>query len=370
LDDAPATVGAAFRRILLASPLASALAAHAAGCGSVPDETVRAAEQIAAPLQVHGLHAEPSTDVVAPLGWQVPSEACPHAYRIHTSYTPAQMHEEDSVSWLALGRAPDVDRPGRVVAAVPEGVPVPLGVVAPLQLYYRGLRAERRGSSRDVFASAQQYGPSAPTAACFPRTWDPMEDALALGWPQLADHPVLVGERWTGGRVEGKCNRSPCVDPHTGGGGEEQHHRACVSMSWSERLAGIYEIADERLALVESHWDDGHEGLGISTDRITLVSVDHGRPVWSRTVVDHRFPQPAADRTFAPVVRTWVMESVDACPGSLTALGWQPDADVQTELAGLIEQLGNSDELRKRDSKSKRERDPADPDPFASGPPQ
>ncbi|MBC8073839.1 MAG: hypothetical protein IAG13_36310 [Deltaproteobacteria bacterium] len=366
MDDAPADVGGPFRRIVLVLVLASL----ASGCGDAPDETRQALQQILAPLEAYGVHPEASDDVLAQLAWQAPATDCPQAYRIHTSYVPVQMHEEDSVSSLAIGRAPPVERLGRAQLEVPEHAPIPAGVVAPLQLYYRGLRAERRGSSRDVFASAQQYGPSAPTAACFPRTWDPMEDALALGWPHLPEHPVLVGERWTGGRVEGKCNRSPCVDPLTGGGGPDQHHRACVSMSWSERLAGVYEIAGERFALVESHWDDGHPGQGISTDRLTLISIEHGRPTWSRTVIDHRFPQPAADRSLQPVVRTWVMESMDACPGGLATLGWQLPEDGLAEVADVIEQLRNSDELRKRESKSKRERDPADADPFASGPPQ
>jgi hypothetical protein len=336
----------------------------AVACGP-PDETWAGLKRILGPLEAYGLHPSPADDALAQLAWQAPTESCPHVYRLHTSFEPPQMHEEDSVSTLALGPLPP-DARGAI--AVPEGVPIPIGVVAPLRLYYHGLRAEKRGATRDVFASAQEYGPRSPIAACFARTWDPMEDSLALGWPQLPDHAVVVGEQWIGARVQGKCARSPCVDPKTGGGGEDNHHRACVSMSWQERLAGVYEIAGERFALVESHWDDGHEGEGISTDRVTLVSIDHGRPTWSRTIIDHRFPTLAADRTFQPVVRTWVLEAADECPGSLAAIGWRRSDEDTAAVVDAVENLRNSDELRKRESKSKREREDAEIEPFAAPP--
>jgi hypothetical protein len=347
------------------------IASLAGGCGEAPDETWANLAQIRGALEPYGLRPEAATDAFAPLAWQAPAAACPQVYRIHASYVPEQMHEQDSVSTLAIGRAQQREQAGKPTVEVPERQPIPAGMIAPLELYYHGLRAEKRGSTRDVFASAQLYGPAAPTAACFPRTWDPMEDALALGWPRLAEHAVLVGERWVGGRVGGKCNRSSCVDPLTGGGGPDQHDRACVSMSWAEQLVGVYELAGERFALVASHWDDGHGEQGIHTDRLALISIEHGRPTWSRTQVNHPFPQPAADRTFQPVVRTWEMRSVDACPGSLAALGWERPADELPEIEDAIEQLRNSDELRKRESKSKREREQADIDPFApAGPPQ
>ncbi len=380
------------------------------GCGGTPDASWAGLTQILAPLEAYGLRPSPTPDVLAQLAWQAPDEACEQVYRLRISYAPAQLNETDSVSTLAIGRVPPTVRTQKADVDVPEHAPIPAEVVAPLRLFYRGLRAEKRGSTRDIYATAQQYGPSAPIAACFPRTWDPMEDALALGWPQLPDHAVMVGERWIGGRVAGKCSRAPCVDPNTGGGGEQQHHRACVSMSWQERLAGVYELGGERYALVESHWDDGH-GLvamhalvllavhflgggaaqsyaslddallalhdsgvlnqGISTDRTTLVSLDHGRPLWSRTTVNHRYPQPTTERTFAPVVRTWVLESADACRGSLASLGWQRPEGELAEVTDAIEQLRNTDELRKRESKSKREADPQPAaDPFAAaGPP-
>ncbi|HWB76863.1 MAG TPA: hypothetical protein VG755_17975, partial [Nannocystaceae bacterium] len=83
--------------------------------------------------------------------------------------------------------------------------------------------------------------------------------------------------------------------------------------------------------------------------------------------VNHRFPQLAADRSFQPVVRTWVLEAADECPGSLAAIGWQRSEEDASAVADAIEQLRNSDELRKRESKSKREE--SQPDPFAASPP-
>ena len=110
-----------------------------------------------------------------------------------------------------------------------------------------------------------------------------------------------------------------------------------------ERLAGVYEIAGQRVALVESHWDDGHEGQGIETDRMTLVSLDHGRPLWSRTRVNHRFPQPTADRSFAPVVRTWELQAQDGCAGALPQLGVAIDADARAAIDDALAQLADAE---------------------------
>jgi hypothetical protein len=173
-----------------------------------------------------------------------------------------------------------------------------------------------------------------------------MEDALALGWPRLTGRLTAIGERWSGLPVEGKCARSTCVDPQTGGGGAEQHERTCVSPPWREELAGIYELHGELHAWIVSRWSDGHgAGQGISTTRHTLISVEHGRPVWSQTVVDHRFSQPVAGG-FAPVVRTWTLEAIDACPGSLHGLGWERPPELADEEARLRDRLAHADELR------------------------
>ncbi|MFO0635726.1 MAG: hypothetical protein U0168_23035 [Nannocystaceae bacterium] len=322
-------------RLRLASALAC-VAVAASACSETPMSTFRALPQLREAFAPLGLEVEAMPDGVAALQWQAPSATCPWVMQLDVAYTPAQAYEQDSRSMLAIAR--DDDR-----LALVDGAPIPAGVAAKLSLFYQGLRAEKRGQLREAWASGEFFGPAAPTAGCMPRTWDPMEDALALAWPRLPGRVVAVDESWEGLRVDGKCNRSPCVDPTTGGGGPDNHHRACVGMAWRERLAGVFEIADGRFALVESHWDDGHAGQGIQTERQTLISLEHGRPVWSRTVVDHRFPQPAADHSFAPVVRTWTMHTLDGCGGSLTTLGLTLDASQTEQRAQVLDRLAHPD---------------------------
>lgn len=350
------------------SPVSRALSlaalVAAIGCGEPPASTLAALPIVREQLGVLGLAVEPIDEALVPMAWQAPPRECPHVYRIDVNYAPPQALEADSSSSLGLqltAKAPDT---------IVDGAPIPDHEVAPLEMFYQGLRVERRGTVRDLWLSRSFAGPAAPTAACMPRTWDPMEDALALGWPLLPRHFVAVGATWTGLRVEGKCNRSACVDPDTGGGGPDQHHRVCVTPSWSETLLGVYEIGSERFAWVESRWSDGQPpDKGIWTERRSLISIDHGRPAWSQTKIHHGFPQMAADRSFAPVERTWTMTSIDTCPGSLATAGWDRPEDAAREATRVAEQLANADELRRIESASRRPEETSEP--FApAGPPQ
>lgn len=332
------------------------LVALAGGCGESPLAATAALDRLRADLMPYDLAIEPrDDDEVALLAWRVPPRSCPHAYRLQSSVDPPLLHEAASISTLTLALA---------ATAVDEPRPPAPGQTVATDVYYRGLRAEKRGLIREAHASAEFLGPAAPTAACMARTWDPVEDAFALGWPRLPGRLTAVGERWTGLRVEGKCNRSACVDPETGAGGPDNHHRACVTMSWQETLVGVYQIAGERLAMIDSHWDDGHGDRGLSTDRTTLVSLDHGRPVWSRTTVHHRFPELTIDNRFNPVERTWVLESADTCPGSLAALGFERRPDDVAEVTSTLEQLADIEALRERERRTTRMRDPDDVEPF------
>jgi hypothetical protein len=314
-----------------------------AACGSpAPGSQLEEAEVDRA-MQAYGLALAPAELPSVELGWQAPPEDCPHAYRLSTHYEPALRFEEDSASSLILGRHPR-QKPEHPI----EPGPIPTGHIVPAHLFYQGVRAERVGATRDVYLTGELVGPAAPTAACMPNTWDPMDDALALGWPELTGRLTAVGERWNGLRVGGKCNRSACVDPQTGGGGSDTHDRTCVTPPWHEQLAGLYEHDGELYAWIHSRWSDGHEpGQGISSERRTLVSVEHGRPVWSQTRIDHRFAQPVASGGLAPVVRTWTLEAIDACPGSLQAAGWERPPELADEEARLRERLAGADELRK-----------------------
>lgn len=338
---------------------------HLGGCGDGPASTYKALPELREHLAAFAVVPEAVDVEIAALAWQAPTSACPHVVRLHARYEPELMHESDNDNTLALGLVPDKPAPAF------EGAPPPVGETVTLRLFYQGFRAEKRGTARDVFVSAEQIGPSAPTAACTPRTWDPMEDALALAWPRLPARLAAVDEHWTGLRVEGRCNRSACVDPSTGGGGPDNHHRTCVTMSWDERLAGVFDIGDERFALVESRWSDGQpEGKGISAHRLALISIDHGRPVWARARIDHPFPQMTADKRQEPVVRTWTLEAIDACPGSLAAAGWARPDDVVAEHDRALGELADSDEVKRREDASRRKAEAVEPDPFAPKPQQ
>lgn len=317
-------------------------AALGSACQSPAPLSVMAEAEVDRSLAPYGIDVSPAALPSVELGWQAPPEDCPHAYRLSVHYEPAQRFEEDSQSDLVIGRHPrqEPDHP-------PGPGPIPEGGMVPAQLYYHGLRAERVGATRDINFTRELVGPASPMAACMPRSWDPMEDAMTLGWPGLTGRLTAVGEHWSGLPVGGKCSRSACVDPQTGGGGADNHDRTCVIPPWSETLAGLYLHEGQLYAWIESEWSDGHgPEQGIRTERHTLVSVEHGRPVWSQTRVDHRFAQPAASGGMQPVIRTWTLETADACPGSLAAAGWErPPGMAERELE-LRDRLTRVDHLR------------------------
>ncbi len=193
--------------------------------------------------------------------------------------------------------------------------------------------------TRDVFLSREHAGPASPLVGCMPQTWDPIEDALALGWPKLPARTTAVGERWTGLRVAAKCNRSACVDPTNGRGGPENHHRSCATQDWQNTLAGVYEHQGQRLALIQSTWTDGHgeaepsNTLGLWSERTTLVSIDEGRPLWSTFILHHNFATPTVEQPWQGVERRWTMTAIDACDGGLADLGWtRPEQTLEPAL--------------------------------------
>lgn len=132
---------------------------------------------------------------------------------------------------------------------------------------------------RALWWSSRAIGPAAPDFACRRRSWDPLEDALALGWPTLPAGRVSVGDAWVGSAVEGRCHETVCLSDD----GRFTHERPCRARPWRERLAG----ADNGLMLIagdwdDGQWDDGHDPeTGILTSRLALL--DDGRPlqVWA-----------------------------------------------------------------------------------------
>ncbi|MEM7160634.1 MAG: hypothetical protein AAF799_47800 [Myxococcota bacterium] len=319
------------------------LAAGLWGCGGPDPANLFERDAVNEVLAGYGLEAEPSESATVELGYQAPTTECAYAYRMTASYEPALRFEEDNVGHLIVGRHPKREADHTIT----EG-PIPPGGLVPAHLFYKGLRAERRGATRNNITFTREYvGPAAPTAACMPRSWDPMEDTLALGWPQLTGRLTAVGEQWNGMRVGGKCSRTACVDPVPGGSGVDPHEMTCVVGPWQERLAGLFEHDGEHYAWIESTWTDGHgPGLGIHTKRRTLVSVEHGRPLWSQTVVDHRYFEPLAAGGFGAIVRTWTLEAIDDCPGSLQAAGWERPPELADTHQELVTELAEAAESR------------------------
>lgn len=309
------------------------LSAHAllvfAACAA-PDELPPAPEL----GDLEGLSLLPAPTRVAFLAWQPPPRDCPLAYRVRVddTYPPGfarvmHVEEEHSDAVLALGR-------GRLSEPTegtwPAG-PVPEGRVFEGQLVYRGPRTAGRELLREWALSATQLGPASPDAACFERTWDPIEDALALGWPALPGRRVAVGEVWTGARVEGRCNRSACIDPETRAGGKEAHERPCATMSWRERLDGVYLLGDARVAAISSFWSDGHPlDTGVWSERVALVDADSGRLVRAEISIHHNF---------TGVERQIRLDAVDTCPGGLVAAGYTPPEATLAEREALVAAL-------------------------------
>lgn len=303
-----------FGAVLLASCSDATLESH----GRLP--------KLVEALEPFGITPTVADTAVATLAYQPPTLECPHVIRIEVQNEPDLMHEPDSVSFLSVGIPPKSRNDGPYTD---------------VQTLYRGFRAEK-GAQHAGSMSATEIGPTSPTAGCLPQTWDPIDDAMTLGWPELTGRLTGLGERWTGHRVAGKCNRAACVDPKTGGGGPDNHARTCVTQDWQNSLVGIFEHQDERLALVRGTWTDGHGAVdpsnttGIWAERFTLINLDHGRPMWSHNRLHHSFPQPTSDKSWSPIDRTWEMQAADMCPGSLASHGWDRAQDV---LAGVQEQI-------------------------------
>lgn len=276
----------------------------------------------AALVESFGLDPVAAGDRVATLAWQAPA-ACPQVFRVQIDErypdglaAMLRTTPEQSESFLAVAG------PAQGGEAWPPG-PVPEDRVFVGRSLFRGPKTQGRPLEREFALSAALAGPASPDAPCFERTWDPVEDALALGWPALPGRMVAVGETWRGARVEARCNRSACVDPKTRGGGPENHHRPCTTMSWRERLDGVFRLGDERVAEISSFWSDGQPlDEGIWSERKAVVSLAHGRLLHSETLIHHGY---------SGIEREVRVDAVDGCAGGLVAAGWSPEA---TAVAG------------------------------------
>lgn len=288
----------------------------ALACSAEPDAPVRELADLSAE---YDLDLAPADTRVAHLAWHPPM--CPLAYRVRVDEDYPEglerflnTHAEHSTSYFTVSAAPP--------STWPPG-PVPQNSFFLGRLLFQGPRTANRPLRRDFALSATLAGPASPDAACFERTWDAVEDALALGWPQLTGRLTALGEGWTGARVESRCNRAACVDPETRGGGPLAHQLACVTPWWRETLTGLGELATPagplRVAVITSEWSDGSpSGEGLSSERTAVIAVDHGRLLHAHAKIHHGF---------SGVEREVRIDAVDACPGGLAAAGWDlPEA--------------------------------------------
>jgi len=330
---------------VLASLAMTAMATMTACAPSEPGAVAAAPDVLQTDFELAPL---PAATRVAALAWQPP--VCPQVYRVRIDETypdglekMLRTQTEHSESFLAVGDEPRGAGPSTSSSSPPwPPGPVPGDRVFTGRVAFRGPKTQNRPLHREFALSATLAGPGSPDAGCHERTWDPVEDAVALGWPQLPGRLAAIGETWSGARVEARCNRSACVDTVTRGGGPNNHFRPCTTMSWRERLDGIFTLGDVQVAVISSFWSDGHPlGEGLWSERTAVVSVDHGRLLHSHTFIHH---------TYTGIERELRMDAVDDCPGGLVAAGWSPDAAVlaarATLLAALAEPARPQDKTR------------------------
>ncbi len=298
------------RALLIRTPLISALS-MAIGCGEASN--IEAIAWANAGLR---LDLKPAQTSVIDLRWRAPTN-CTQVYRITIDDEYPQSiarafgsEAEKSVSTLALALDPYAKTPKHDLVTAPR---LDADELWQGRLVFFGPKSEDRLLARELFFSGTQVGLGSPDAACFERTWDPIEDALALGWPRLPGRLTALGEQWRGSRVESRCNRSACADPITGNGGADAHDLTCTTMAWRETLEGIYEQNGQRVASITSFWSDGHPlDQGIWSERQSLISSDDGRLIAAEIVIHHNRYK---------ITRNLRIEAVDSCPGGLPALG-------------------------------------------------
>lgn len=156
----------------------------------------------------------------------------------------------------------------------------------------RDPKASRQDLRRALEGDGSWLGPAAPDAACRDRSWDPLEDALALGFVQLPGHRVTPGQSWFGAPVRGDgttcsardacCSLGACLDAEQG----RDRSSACVVGPWRERL----ERVQGGEATILSRWDDGRPGdRGARAERQVVFDVERGRVRSAEIELSHPF---------------------------------------------------------------------------------
>lgn len=221
------------------------------------------------------------------LAWRGP-QSCDEVYRVRVDETYRDEsvaafvgREEEHSQWLlALGRRGD-----QTIAVL--------------------VREDQEDDvrRRELSWSATEVGPAAPDFACRRRGWDPIEDALALGWPKLPGAKVRIGDAWLGATVEGRCHETVCASEQ----GKFEHDRRCRARPWRERLSEVE--VEAGVAVIVSEWDDGHvPPVGVLTSR--TCAIHEGRPLWVSASVEHRW---------SGVHRELELTRIDDCSGESRA---------------------------------------------------
>ncbi len=269
------------------------------------------------------------------LAYRAPTD-CVQAYRVQVDesfeiegygrfYNRA---EEHSVGWLGLGR----DDAGEL-RVVYESEDAGVRAADP--------RSESAGArdpvstARGLYIDRTQIGPAAADASCRDRSWDPLEDALALGFPRLPTHPVAVGSSWRGARVSGDgstcsareicCNLGACTDlgdPKAAGGRDRS--APCVLPDWREQVEALPGMDPARELAIVGQWSDRAPGeLGASASRRVRWEVGLQRV----RSAEFRYVHP-----FLGVVREVRLEAIDRCE-SLEPAREAPEALARIEAA-------------------------------------
>jgi hypothetical protein len=251
---------------------------RAAQTNSRAPAQVEQREAVAAQLAGLGVQASFGVGAVEPehLRWRAPGDCVEvYAVRVDERHRDPGVavflgRAEEHTSWvLALAADPRRRSPGAVL-----GVLTVEGEAEPPRV-------------RELWWGPAEVGPQAPDWACRRRSWDPMEDALALAWPRLPDtgRALWVGERWQGMAVEGRCHETVCLDPQASFAAASETE--CRARPWAEQLAGV----QGGMALIQGDWDDGHDPargeIGVLTSRVAVI--DEGRPLYVRAVIEQRW---------------------------------------------------------------------------------
>ena len=329
-----------------------------AACDPGPAPEGRGSELLAA----YSLELSPSESRVAGLSWGSPGEPdCPWVYRVRVDEeVPPQLSRvtrrppEHTEHLLVLGS--EIGGGARAPAVAG---PLSERAVFSGRLAFSGPRTKDRPLRREWSLSRSQIGPASPDAACQERTWDPVEDALALGWPRLPGRLTAIGERWTGTRVESRCNRLACYNPELNRGGIDADTPPCVSMSWAEQLSELQVLTDgSQVAVITSEWNDGHpEGVGVSTERTAVVELTTGRLLRAEIEIHH---------TILGVERRLEIDAVDSCSGGLVAAGWQRDAALTSDVEAASSVYADPRAHRARASSSKPRSNSKQPKPVVT----